>query len=127
MEQANHPDRPTSVLVVEDEDMILDMVSEALTEEGFEVHAFANANEALRYLLAGSTVDVLFTDINLPDMDGLALAVRARQIRPSLPVVYASGRISALRAEERVPESEFVPKPYNPIQICRALARAVHH
>jgi CheY-like chemotaxis protein len=120
MEQA--VSRPASVLVVEDEALILEMMSEVLAESGFQVHAFSNARDALRYLSEGP-VDVLFTDINLPgEMDGTALAMLARQMRPELPVVYASGGMSA-RDLQAVPGSAFVPKPYDPEQICAILGR----
>ena len=93
MDETNLISRPTTVLVVEDEALILEMVSLALAENGFEVHAVSNAGDALRYLTGDSTVDVLFTDINLPGgMNGAELATRARQMRPEMPIVYASGR-----------------------------------
>ena len=121
MERANPTERKVSVLVVEDESLILEMVSEALAERGFDVYAVANATEALCHLDAGAAIDVLFTDINLPGMDGLTLATRARQMRPALPVVYASARIDAMRSGVAVPGSRFVPKPYDTARICDLL------
>src|SRR3954468_7298146 len=77
-----------SVLLVEDEALICLMVSEALSEGGFEVHEVSNADEALRYIGGGGAVDVLFTDINLPGrMNGAELAQRARALKPELPIV----------------------------------------
>ena len=96
--------RRTSVLVVEDEVMISDLVAEVLAEYGFDVHTEVNGEAALNYLDSGPEVDVLFTDINLQGrMDGSTLAKAARERRPDLPVVYCSGRhspsaISKLRA-----------------------------
>jgi CheY-like chemotaxis protein len=64
----------------------------------------------------------LFTDINLPGgMDGAALARRARDMMPELGVVYASAR-GMPDAQERVPGSIFVPKPYVPTLVGRLLA-----
>ena len=124
MAQSNPVSRPTSVLVVEDEALILEMMSEVLAESGFEVHAVCNARDALRCLATGIAVDVLFTDINLPgDMDGSVLAQRAREIRPELPVVYASGGVTTLNPFRAVPGSTFVPKPYDPTKICDMLSR----
>jgi CheY-like chemotaxis protein len=122
MGQVNSINRPTSVLVVEDEIFILEMMIQALEERGFEVHAVSNAGDALRFLTEGCAVDVLFTDINLPGgMDGSDLARLARQMRPELPVVYASGGVSALSPQRAVPGSTFVPKPYDPTKICEML------
>ena len=87
---------------MEDEFLLCDMLTEVLAEHGFEVHAVANAKDALRHLPAGSPCDILLTDIDLPgSMDGAALARLARGIRPDLPVVYASGSYSRLEELER--------------------------
>lgn len=112
----------TCVLLVEDELMISDIVCEAFEEQGFEVEAVDNAADALRHLMTGSTVDILFTDVNLPGgMDGAALARRARELRPDLPVIYTSGRRSQIERLAPVEGSMFVPKPYDPFRIGRLL------
>jgi CheY-like chemotaxis protein len=112
-----------SVLLVEDEALISLMVSEALSESGFDVHEVSTADEALRYIGGGGAVDVLFTDINLPGgMTGAELAQRVRALRPELPVVYASGRYRD-DMPGRVPHSVFVPKPYDPHALCGMIAQ----
>ncbi len=112
------------VLLVEDEFLISEWVAATLVEQGFAVHAEANAADALVYLGA-APVDVLFTDVNLPGgLDGTMLARRARELLPDLAVVYASGRVNALDPQDRVPRSTFVPKPYLPALIGRVLANA---
>src|SRR5688572_6828993 len=64
-------EKHASVLLVEDEALICDMVADVLQEQGFEVQAVSTAGEALRCLQSGSPFDILFTDVNLPgDMDG---------------------------------------------------------
>jgi len=116
--------RPIHVLFVEDEFLISDWVTQALSEQGFSVQTVRTAAEALR-ALRSNPVDVLFTDINLPGgMDGAALARRARDMRPHLPVVYASARSQMLDPAERVPGSIFVPKPYEPLAVGRLLIAA---
>jgi CheY-like chemotaxis protein len=118
-------DEPIRVLLVEDEYLISEWVAESLSEQGFAVHAAANAADALRYL-ATAPVDVLFTDINLRGaMDGAMLARRARELLPHLPVVYASGRPNVLDPAVRVPGSIFVPKPYVPALVGRILAETL--
>ena len=98
--------RRTSVLVVEDEILISNLIAEVLSEGGFDVHAVADGEEALRYLESGANVDVLFTDINLLGrMDGSMLAKRARAQRPELPIVYCSGRYSPSALAPPVPRS----------------------
>jgi len=115
---------PIRVLFVEDEFLVSEWVAEQLAEQGFVVHCASNATEALRHL-AAAPVDVLFTDINLPGgMDGATLARRAREMRPDLPVVYASAR-TLPDAQARVPGSMFVPKPYVPALVGRLIAGTV--
>jgi DNA-binding response OmpR family regulator len=107
-------EKRASVLLVEDEPMICDIATEALEEQGFDVQAVSNAGDALRCLMTGSPIDVLFTDVNLPGgMDGVALALRARELRPDLPIVYTSGRRSTIEHMEPVEGSMFLPKPYD--------------
>ena len=116
--------KATAVLLVEDEALISELVSDALLDQGFAVYAVSTAEEALRYLESGAAVDVLFTDINLPGaLSGTELAVRARAMRPDLPIVYASGRYSASELNPLVPRSVFLAKPYDPIEACTLLGR----
>jgi CheY-like chemotaxis protein len=115
-------ERRASVLLVEDEPLISDLATEALQEQGFEVAAVSNAGEALRRLISGAPVDVLFTDINLPGgMDGGTLARRARELRPNLPVIYTSGRRAVIEQLDPVEGSMFVPKPYDLFRVGRLL------
>lgn len=114
--------RNACVLLVEDEALIAEMISIALEDRGYCVCVSANAEDALRHLASGDTVDILFTDINLPgSMDGADLAVRARQIRPDLPVIFASGRWSLLDKLQTVPHSAILPKPYSVSRACEAV------
>jgi DNA-binding NtrC family response regulator len=124
------PDRvPTSdpgyrVLVVEDESLLAELLAESLRDHGFEVRTVANAAEALRHLVSGYPCDVLFTDIDLRDrVDGALLSKLARELRPKLPVVYASGAVASLDQVAAVPGASFIPKPYNPDVVCDTLAK----
>ena len=99
-----------TVLLVEDEPLLGELMTEALSEHGFEVLVMADADSALRHLLSGADVDVLFTDIDLgTGMDGATLAQIVHEMRPQLPIVYTSGRCMQF---ERVPGAAFLPKPY---------------
>jgi two-component system, response regulator PdtaR len=118
---------PIHVLLVEDEFLISEWVAQALSEQGFAVQTAANASDALGHL-ASDQVDILFTDINLPGgMDGAALARRAREMLPNLPVVYASARATMLAPDARVPGAIIVPKPYQPAVVGRLLSAALRH
>jgi PAS domain S-box-containing protein len=82
--------RPT-VLVVEDDSLVRTAAVDMITELGFIVVAVEDAPAALAHLESGLRIDVLFTDVGLPGMRGPALAAAARNIRPDIKVVFASG------------------------------------
>jgi two-component system, response regulator PdtaR len=116
--------RKTNILMVEDEPMICEMICQILGENGFDVHAVADGESALRYLENGPQVDVLFTDINLEGrMDGAVLAQHVRERRPELPIVYCSGRYSVSAITPLMSRSLFLKKPYNPSDLCTLLTR----
>jgi CheY-like chemotaxis protein len=126
METMSRRTDPIHVLLVEDEFLISEVIAQALSEQGFAVQTAVNAADALRHL-AVDQVDVLFTDINLPGgMDGAALARRARQLQPNLPVVYASARLATLKPADRVPGAILVPKPYEAAFVGRLIAAAMN-
>jgi DNA-binding NtrC family response regulator len=113
--------RAPRVLLVEDEVLIAMMIEDAMLERGFEVYTATSAGEALQ-VLSEAPVDVLFTDINIEgDMDGSALARRARELHPELAVLYASGTLKSV--VDAVPGSTFVPKPYAPSDVCKMVAQ----
>jgi DNA-binding NtrC family response regulator len=117
--------QPIRLLLVEDEFLIREMVAEDLSEQGFSVCAVSNARDALSHL-ASAAVDILFTDVNLPGgMDGMALARRAREMKPGLPVVYTSGHVNVFGLGACVPGSIFIAKPYLPSVVGRVLATAM--
>jgi len=100
-----------TVLVVEDEFMIRADTADVLAEEGFEVVEAVDAEEALAILRARADIGVLFTDVNLPGMDGLELARTVRELWSHIRVLVTSGRTDP--AKEDVP-GLFIGKPYAP-------------
>jgi CheY-like chemotaxis protein len=112
-----------SILFVEDEPLLGELIVDALSEKGFAVTVVPDAGGALRYLLSGARADVLFTDIDLGSgMDGAELAQLVHAMRPKLSILYASGRTGPGEFKS-VPGSEFLPKPYSLQQVDQALAR----
>src|SRR3569832_2454120 len=102
-----------SVLLVEDEALISMLVSDWLSELGFDVHEARTAGEALDYIDAGNSVDVLFTDINLPGgMTGAELARRARALKPKQPKNNTTNHNRGDDLDGLVPHAAFLPKPY---------------
>ncbi len=79
------------ILVVEDEDRVRHMSVDALRELGYVVVQAADANQALTVLEIQPRIDLLFTDIVMPDMNGKILSDRAREARPGLRVLFTTG------------------------------------
>jgi CheY-like chemotaxis protein len=112
------------VLVVEDELLITLWVEEALRDAGYEVASATNADEAIRVLEADRTITLVFTDVDMPGtMDGLKLAAAVRDRWPPTHIVIASGKQNPI-ASEMPPRSVFLPKPYLPEDMLRAINEA---
>ena len=112
-----------AILVVEDEPLLRELISETLELEGASVVAVASAADALAILRSDEPIGILFTDIDLPGgMDGYALGREARTIRPRLQVIYTSGARPSLDGGGAVRGSTFIPKPYRPFQVSTLLS-----
>lgn len=102
-----------TVLVVDDDQAILDMVKEALEDEGYRVLT-AIDGEALD-LAARHQPAVILLDVRMPEMDGIAVTMhlRANPQTAAIPIVLSSAqdRLSALPAD--LPVDDRLPKPYN--------------
>jgi two-component system, cell cycle response regulator CpdR len=79
-----------TVLFAEDETPIRDSVAQLLSMNGFRVLKAEDGHEALR-LLTQEDVDLLFTDIVMPGLDGIELARRAKRIKPNLKIMFITG------------------------------------
>jgi CheY-like chemotaxis protein len=104
-------DKPIVVLLVEDEALVRMFADEVLTVDGgFNVIATANAIEAMTILRVRSDVRVLFTDVNMPGLDGLALAHQVHAEYPHVAIIVTSGRGLA---GPLPPGARFLMKPYS--------------
>ena len=81
-----------TVLVVDDDPAVLDVIIGMLEDLGCEVISAQNGPEALDQLGQNQEISILITDINMPGMDGHELAELAKRIRPELKVLQLSGR-----------------------------------
>ena len=112
------------ILLVEDEDLIREMMVEALEEAGFSTLATGTVQGAIGLFEEnGDEIRGLVTDINLDDgVDGWELARRAREHAANLPVVYVSGASGHEWASRGVPGSLMITKPFAPAQIVVAIS-----
>lgn len=89
------------LLVVEDDGIVRMLMVEVLEDLGYKVIEAEDATSALAILNDSATpLDLLMTDVGLPDMSGQELAGKAREIRPLLPVLFASGYADSLSVPE---------------------------
>jgi two-component system, cell cycle response regulator CpdR len=83
---------PRTVLVVDDDPTVLEVLTDMLEDLGCDVISAADGHDALDHLRHNARIAILITDINMPGMDGHELAHRATRIRPELKVLQLSGR-----------------------------------
>jgi DNA-binding response OmpR family regulator len=115
------------LLLVEDEALIIDVLEEALTDSGFEVVKAPDGTKALKKIDAdASKFRAVITDIRLGSgPDGWAVARHAREIAPTMPIVYMSGDSAHEWASQGVPGSVMLAKPFAPAQLVTAVATLV--
>ena len=114
----------TALFLVEDDALIRDLLEASLTDAGFEVVEVSCGTTALAEFDADpARFRAVITDIRLgPGPDGWAIARRARELVPTMPVVYMSGDSSHDWSSKGVPNSLMVAKPFAPAQIITAVS-----
>jgi PAS domain S-box-containing protein len=111
------------VLLVEDNDGVGHFSAGLLRDLGYEVKRACNAAEAID-LLAEDEFDLVFSDVVMPGMNGLELAVLIRECYPDLPVVLTSG-YSHVLADNTHSNFELIQKPYSVEVLSRTLRKAL--
>lgn len=116
------------ILVVEDDQLIQAMVEEALSEGGFESALTASGEEAIALLQGDqSSYRGVVTDINLlGKLDGWEVGRTARELDPTMPVVYMTGTHGEEWASKGVPNSVLLAKPFALAQIVTAISQLLN-
>jgi len=120
--------RPT-ILVVDNEPAVLNLVKLILEAAGYAVLAACNGRQALAFCKnRNHSIDLLLTDINIPDISGLELACQVSQIVPRLPVIFLTrGRaenpgIELLRRAGPFSDCEVIGKPFTSPELLGEIA-----
>ncbi|WP_414705776.1 response regulator [Pseudomonas sp.] len=93
------PQPASTILVVEDDNIVRMLIVDVLEELEYQVLEAADGAQALLLLEnSDNLINLLMTDKGLPDMDGIKLAHRARESRPTLPILFASGYAEKINA-----------------------------
>ncbi len=113
-----------TILLVEDEEAVRAFASRALASRGYTVHEAGTGTEALQVMEeTGGAIDLVVSDVVMPEMDGPSLLRELRKARPDLKIIFVSGYAEDAFAKN-LPEGEsfsFLPKPFT----LKALATAV--
>ena len=117
-----------TVLVVEDEDIVRDLVCEVLEDQGYNVICARDGIEALN--LAGEcdgTIHLLVTDVIMPHMNGHELAGKLSQLRPDMKVLYVSGYSDNEIGDhgQLDPRYELLQKPFTPQTLARKIREVI--
>jgi putative nucleotidyltransferase with HDIG domain len=115
------------VLVVDDEESILDVTEGFFQRKGHEVLTAANGKEAMDIVGRENSIDCCFTDINMPEMDGLELAHELQKKDVGFPVVIMTGYPSIENTIDTLKNGvvDFLIKPINLEQMELTLRRVV--
>ena len=114
------------VLILDDEPGILEVLSQHLTGAGYECTTTTSPARTLDMLRA-ERFSLLLTDLRMPEMDGLEIVRRARNIDPDLSIIVVSAMAEVTQAIQcmRLGAEDYVLKPFNLQDISRSVARAV--
>ena len=115
------------ILVVDDEVVIRELITDILSEEGYLVDIAEDGQTALELLERNENYVLLFTDIMMPGMDGIELIQKARELVPALVPIVMTGyaTIETARAAVTVGAYDYVLKPFNLSEIKLAVSNAL--
>ncbi len=115
-----------NILVVDDEEVVLSLVRDALEDDGFTVFTAADGFEALKCIEEGR-LDLVITDIRMPGIDGMELVRRIRDIAPEIEVIFTTGYANLNSAKEALRQgaSDYILKPFELKEIRGAVNKAV--
>jgi len=113
-----------TILVVDDEPMALKLVQTILEKRDFEVLASTSATQSIKIFEAQrDRIELLISDIVMPEMDGTKLAGRLVAMNPDLPVLFMSGFLteSEIADTSAISQYAFIRKPFRPSTLVQAV------
>ncbi len=110
-----HELRPPIVLVVDDDPVVRSFEEKTLLAEGYRVITAVNGLSALEMLRSVGRIDVVVSDIEMPQLDGLALLARLHALPSAPPVLLVSGR-----SHDEL-DGPHLQKPFTPDALCEAV------
>ena len=116
-----------TILVIEDEPLLLEYIVDLLSECGYRVLPASNTEEALHYLKDSvCQIDLMFSDIRIPGgMNGIALARETQNWRPGLKVILTTGFAIELLEDQAHQAFDILHKPYMPAALITTIRTAL--
>lgn len=112
------------ILIIEDDELLLDLLSKTLQAAGHTVMAAVNGRQGLK-AFREEPADLVITDIVMPEQDGVGVAMALRKESPGTPLIAISGGVSRsplyLDLAKKLGASRVIAKPFPPAKILRAV------
>jgi DNA-binding NtrC family response regulator len=117
---------PPSILIVDDELLIRDLLYDFFQGQGWEISVAENGEKALE-ILRSKQIDLVLTDIKMPQMDGLTLTTEVKESYPDIPVVLMTGypSVESAVAALRNKAADYITKPFNINQLFKIVQAKV--
>ena len=115
-----------TILVVDDEPMALKLVQSILEKRGFEILASTSPKQAVKVFEEhGARIELLISDVVMPEMDGTKLASHLVGLNPDLPVLFMSGFLteSEIADASAIAQYAFIRKPFRPSTLVQAVRK----
>jgi DNA-binding NtrC family response regulator len=114
-----------TILVVDDEEMLRKVIHKILTKEGYDVHLASSGTEALE-ILSREEIDLVITDVKMPEMDGFDLLEQMKKNYPKLGIIVmtAFGDAYTVRDALMLGADEYITKPFKSYEIVMVVERA---
>ena len=117
-----------TILLVEDDEMLLDLVKTVLEEQGFHVLAAKDGEKALEvYAHHKDEIAVVLSDMGLPRLGGWEILHKMKEINPNAKIILASGYSDPMIRSEMLKEGamDYVSKPYNTDEITKKIREVI--
>jgi signal transduction histidine kinase/CheY-like chemotaxis protein len=114
------------MLIVDDESIVLSLIRDALEDEDYDVETAARGAEALK-VIESKEINLIVTDIRMPDINGIDLVKRARTVQPDMGVIFMTGYANLNSAKNAIKQGalDYILKPFELDEIRRAVKSAV--
>jgi two-component system OmpR family response regulator len=117
--------KETLVLVVDDDAEVLGVETSALSGAGYTVISATRASHALKFF-SSVQIDLVLTDVRMPEMDGVEFAKQVKAISPATAVICASGFGSAVAQGRNAPCDDFLAKPIGTTELTERVDALLH-